>query len=219
MTPISAKDAAVRLGVSERRIRAMIDKGQLRAEKVGSRWLIDSNALERVEKRQPRGGRPFSPSHALGALFLASDEEAAWLSDYERWRIRKYALPRLRNVLPRLSARARVRYLYAPDAALRACPSLKSACSGHNGWPAHRGLGGAGQGVDLAAEEFTLSQRREGDTLHYEVTVEDSSVFTRPWTMRVVHKRRAHEEPWESACFEGNKPPDTWLLNGETPRR
>ena len=52
----------------------------------------------------------------------------------------------------------------------------------------------------------------DADTMNYEATVEDPTVFTRPWTMRVVEKRRPDDEPWESACWEGNVPPDTWLL-------
>jgi hypothetical protein len=52
----------------------------------------------------------------------------------------------------------------------------------------------------------------DADTMNYEATVEDPTVFTRPWTMRVVHKRRPTEEVWESACWEGNAPPDAWLL-------
>ena len=57
----------------------------------------------------------------------------------------------------------------------------------------------------------------DADTMNYEATVEDSTVFTRPWTLRVVEKRRPYEEAWESACWEGNMPPDTWLLKSATP--
>jgi hypothetical protein len=52
----------------------------------------------------------------------------------------------------------------------------------------------------------------DANTMNYEATVTDPTVFTRPWTMRVVQTRRADEEMWESACYEGNKDPDTWLL-------
>ncbi|OFW03449.1 MAG: hypothetical protein A3I61_16780 [Acidobacteria bacterium RIFCSPLOWO2_02_FULL_68_18] len=59
----------------------------------------------------------------------------------------------------------------------------------------------------------------DADTMNYEATIEDPTVFTRPWTMRVAHKRRPYEEAWESACMEGNMPPDTWLLKDEPPRQ
>ena len=68
---------------------------------------------------------------------------------------------------------------------------------------------------DFLGDSARLTERLtwvDADTMHYEVTVVDPDVFTRPWTMRVVQKRRAYEEPWESACYEGNKPPDEWLL-------
>ena len=58
----------------------------------------------------------------------------------------------------------------------------------------------------------------DADTMNYEATVTDPTVFTRPWTMRVVEKRRADEEPLESACWEGNPPPDTWLNTPESAR-
>ena len=51
----------------------------------------------------------------------------------------------------------------------------------------------------------------DADTMNYEATVTDPTVFTRPWTMRVVEKRRPDEEPLESACWERNPDPDTWL--------
>jgi hypothetical protein len=57
----------------------------------------------------------------------------------------------------------------------------------------------------------------DADTMNYEATVEDPTVFTRPWTMRVVEKRRPYEEAWESACWEGNRPPDAWLLKDAKP--
>ena len=57
------------------------------------------------------------------------------------------------------------------------------------------------------------------DSMTYEATVEDPTVFTRPWTMRVAQKRRPDDEFWETACWEGNKPPDTWLLGADTERK
>jgi hypothetical protein len=52
----------------------------------------------------------------------------------------------------------------------------------------------------------------DANTLNYEATVDDPTVFTRPWTMRVAHSRRPDDEVWESACYEGNKDPDSWLV-------
>lgn len=53
-------------------------------------------------------------------------------------------------------------------------------------------------------ERFT---RVDDDTLHYEATIEDPKVFTRPWTMAVTEKRYTDEgyELMEHACHEGER--------------
>jgi hypothetical protein len=56
----------------------------------------------------------------------------------------------------------------------------------------------------------------DANTMNYEATVDDPTVFTRPWTMRVVERRRPDDEMWETACHEGNVAPDTWLLKTDT---
>ena len=43
----------------------------------------------------------------------------------------------------------------------------------------------------------------DGDTLHYEFTVEDDTTWTRPWTA-VVPLRRSDGPLFEYACHEGN---------------
>lgn len=57
-------------------------------------------------------------------------------------------------------------------------------------------------------ERMTFS---DANTMTYEATVTDPSVFTRPWTLRIVHKRKPDDEVWENACWEGNVNPDVWL--------
>jgi hypothetical protein len=56
----------------------------------------------------------------------------------------------------------------------------------------------------------------DANSMTYEATVDDPAVFTRPWTMRVAQRRRPDDEMWESACYEGNTPPDKWLLKTGT---
>jgi hypothetical protein len=51
-------------------------------------------------------------------------------------------------------------------------------------------------------ERFTMI---DANVLHYQATVEDPNVYTRPWTM-VSGWRRNQEPPleiWENACWEG----------------
>jgi hypothetical protein len=59
----------------------------------------------------------------------------------------------------------------------------------------------------------------DANTINYEATVDDPTVFTRPWTMRIAHRRRPDEEIWETACYEGNKNPDRWLLKPDTAQK
>ncbi len=114
MAVISVSQAAKRLGVSERRVRALAENGDLPAEKLGGRWLVDSDRLADHSNRSSERGRPFSALHAIGLLYLASGEEAGWLSDYERWRLKRNPRNDLSKDLPRLRARARVGYWRAP---------------------------------------------------------------------------------------------------------
>ena len=58
-------------------------------------------------------------------------------------------------------------------------------------------------------ERFTFPN---ADRMIYEATVEDSTVFTRPWTMRAEQKRMPNEEVWVSACYEGAVNPDEFLI-------
>lgn len=54
-------------------------------------------------------------------------------------------------------------------------------------------------------ERFTLL---DADTLHFEATIEDDNVYTRPWTIAFPVKRnkqRARTEFIEDACFEGDE--------------
>jgi hypothetical protein len=51
----------------------------------------------------------------------------------------------------------------------------------------------------------------DADNMTYEATINDPSVFTRPWTFQIGQKRRPDDETWESACWEGNPDPDVWL--------
>ncbi|OFW38587.1 MAG: hypothetical protein A3F70_05380 [Acidobacteria bacterium RIFCSPLOWO2_12_FULL_67_14] len=64
-------------------------------------------------------------------------------------------------------------------------------------------------------ERFRLADR---DNLVYEATMIDPTVFTRPWTIRVAHRRRPPDEFWESACYEGMVNPEEFLLKKAPPR-
>ena len=65
----------------------------------------------------------------------------------------------------------------------------------------------AGLGAMAAAGTFA-----DADTMTYETTIDDPTVFTRPWTMRAVEKRKAEYEFWENACHEGERSVEGMLL-------
>ena len=57
MKLISAKDAAEKLGVSDRRIRAMIKEGKIKAVNVGGGYVIEESDLKNVQVHG-KAGRP-----------------------------------------------------------------------------------------------------------------------------------------------------------------
>ena len=56
MKIIGTAEAARKLGVTQNRVRALIDAKRLKATKIGNAWLIDPKDLDAVKTRKP--GRP-----------------------------------------------------------------------------------------------------------------------------------------------------------------
>ena len=54
---LTTRDAAERLGVTVRRVQALIKAGRLPATRIGRDWLIAPDALAAVAERKP--GRPW----------------------------------------------------------------------------------------------------------------------------------------------------------------
>lgn len=67
----SVRDAATRLNVSERRVRALIESGRLGAQRIGRSWIIEPAAFGGVEGER-RAGRPLAPETAWPELLGAS---------------------------------------------------------------------------------------------------------------------------------------------------
>ena len=91
--PIGLREAAERIGVSERRVRAMIAAGQLDAEKVQGRWLVEPESLERLADLPRLHGRPWSPELAWAYLLYRDGDPNALdgLSRVSRHRVRQRA--------------------------------------------------------------------------------------------------------------------------------
>jgi len=88
-TVMSTREAAEALNVSERRIRELVTTGQLPAERVAGRLLVDVNAVHRRAAGTVPATRPLSARMAWGLLWTAAGESASWLSATERARVRR----------------------------------------------------------------------------------------------------------------------------------
>lgn len=67
MKLLSTDEAAERLGVSGRRVRALIKEGKLQAQYVGGGYVIEEDALESVKVYGKRGRPPKDKAEALKA--------------------------------------------------------------------------------------------------------------------------------------------------------
>ena len=56
---LTTQQVAAALGVTQRRVVALIQAGRLKASRLGRDWLIPAQALEAVRERKP--GRPRQP--------------------------------------------------------------------------------------------------------------------------------------------------------------
>lgn len=88
---LTTREAATRLGVSQARVRALINSGGLTARRVGTLWLIDAASVEhqRGLTTARANSRAMSPRIAWAAADLADGGTAAWLSATERSRLRR----------------------------------------------------------------------------------------------------------------------------------
>jgi hypothetical protein len=53
------------------------------------------------------------------------------------------------------------------------------------------------------------------NAMNYDVTIDDPTAFTRPWTMHSAQRRRPAEEFWEFSCHEGEKNSDILLPDAQ----
>jgi excisionase family DNA binding protein len=75
MDDLSAAEAAQVLGVSARRVRALLESGHLPGRQVGGRWLLSSRDIEQRQQAPHEGGRPLSQASAWHILAVLSGAE------------------------------------------------------------------------------------------------------------------------------------------------
>ncbi|NOQ18135.1 MAG: DNA-binding protein [Dehalococcoidales bacterium] len=51
----SVKEAAQKIGISDRHLRMLLEKGQIKGKKLGHDWVVLS--LDYKRKRKPKGGK------------------------------------------------------------------------------------------------------------------------------------------------------------------
>jgi excisionase family DNA binding protein len=86
---LSVSDAADALNLSSARVRLLAANGDIPAEKIGGRWLVEKVGVERRRRRGSSGGRPFIPRNAWAILCLASGEDVDAIAAAARSRLRR----------------------------------------------------------------------------------------------------------------------------------
>ena len=84
---VGVAEAASRLGVSDRRVRALIEHGDVPARSVSGRWVLDEADLVGLEVR--RTARPMSARVGAALLDMLSGEAVSGLAPSEVWRLRR----------------------------------------------------------------------------------------------------------------------------------
>jgi hypothetical protein len=89
------------------------------------------------------------------------------------------------------------------------------------GWIATNAAAGRIKGIPQSdqlhvVERFT---RVDDDTIHYEVTIDDPPIYTRPWTVRIPLERDDTYRLYEYACHEGNRAVEHVLRGGRAQER
>ena len=116
MDVLSVARAADVLDVSPRRVRQLLQSGQLAGQQLGRSWAIDRDDVDRL--RRNAAGRPWSASSAWSVLELAAGREPD-LSPVERSRARKRLADHgLAGLVVQLRARAERRDVYAHPSVL-----------------------------------------------------------------------------------------------------
>jgi excisionase family DNA binding protein len=90
MSLLSVEQAAPALGVSPRRLRALITSNRVPAVRVGRNWAVDQSLL--WSHRRRGGGRPLSADNAWALLALLSGSQPSWVDVFSRSRLKRRLL-------------------------------------------------------------------------------------------------------------------------------
>ena len=96
MDELTATDAASMLDISTSRVRELIASGELRARKLGGRWILARDDVDALALADRGAGRPWSPKMAWGYIATAEGTPLDYLTAPERSRLRR----RVQEALP-----------------------------------------------------------------------------------------------------------------------
>jgi excisionase family DNA binding protein len=100
---VTVREAAARLGLSERRITQLAEKGELAGKKPGKLWLLDRDSVERVRRdrlrqiESPRTLREFRDALVETSIQLGREQMRAHMLEQENERL-KGEIRRLKGV-------------------------------------------------------------------------------------------------------------------------
>jgi len=86
---LSPAEAAQRLGITPRRVYALVRANRLRAQRIGGRLLINRDDVDARVAGAPAVGRPFSPRRAWALLLLAVGENPRGIDASTKSRLRR----------------------------------------------------------------------------------------------------------------------------------
>lgn len=104
---LSLEEAAKALDVTHRRAHALVQKGQLRAQRVGGRWLVEAADVHQRRRTVAKRGRPLNTTTAWSLLKRASLAADAADQDAFRRRVLTRAEHRDAYIHPSLMAEVR----------------------------------------------------------------------------------------------------------------
>lgn len=85
---VPVKEAARLLGVSERRVRQLLNDGVLQGDRFGESWQVSAPALARLQSQRRHRGRPLGPGRSWALLDLLEGGSASWLRPSARSQLR-----------------------------------------------------------------------------------------------------------------------------------
>ena len=199
---LSPAEAANLLGVSPRRVYALIDKGRLRAERVGGRLLVHRDSVEARASGAAANGRPFSARRGWALLLLAAGLDPVGLEPDTRSKLRQVLRKRdLWAMRARFGTRAERLVLHAHASDLARIAADPAVVRSGAGAAADAGLPLVAPGaplelyVDAAAAERLIDRYRLAPSPWGNVTLRVVPDEVRAWLTRPV-------APWPAVALD-----------------